>query len=376
MTDIQEIQEINIQLPQGVPPLSTFYLYVAGSCNLACRHCWIVPKFQPDGVGGPYIKLEHVEKAIREGKPLGLRSIKLTGGEPMLHPQFRQLVTMIDDAGIDMIMETNGTLIDPEMAAFLRSKSHMWFISVSLDGAATETHEALRIVKGSYDWAVSGIKNLVEVGFRPQVICTLHRGNVSELADVVKLAEQLGCGSVKFNHVQRSGRGEIFPDEQVLTIPEIIQLFGYLESEIVPTVQFPIYFDIPVAFYPIRKLLQVSMVRCRLHNILGILANGELALCGIGTTIPDLIYGNIEKDELRRVWCNAPGLARLREQIPAQLEGICGQCLHQNTCQGECIANNYQAAGRLNAPYNFCDLADAMGLFPESRKKGKDALID
>ena len=62
-----------LDLPEGVPPLTSLYIYAAGSCNLACRHCWIVPKFQPDGVGGPYVKLEYVEKAIREGKPLGLQ---------------------------------------------------------------------------------------------------------------------------------------------------------------------------------------------------------------------------------------------------------------------------------------------------------------
>jgi len=77
-----------LDLPPAVPPLTSLYLYIAGSCNLACRHCWITPSYQPDGGNGQFVKLEYVDKAIREARPLGLRSIKLTGGEPTLHPRF------------------------------------------------------------------------------------------------------------------------------------------------------------------------------------------------------------------------------------------------------------------------------------------------
>ena len=297
-----------LDLPEGVPPLTSLYIYATGSCNLACRHCWIVPKFQPNGGNGPYVKIEYVEKAIREGKPLGLRSIKLTGGEPMLHPQFRELITLINDAELDITIETNGTLVDGKWAYFLKANPRIRFISVSLDGATAGTHDALRSVPGSYEQAVAGIKNLVKAGFQPQMICTLHKGNVSEISAVVKLAEELGCGSVKFNHVQSVGRGEKFGAENGLTISEIIQLHNQIEKEIVPESNILIYFDIPVAFYSIGKLLKSSLGRCAVKNILGMLANGELALCGIGTTISELIYGKINIGDLRDVWCTSPGL--------------------------------------------------------------------
>lgn len=369
ITPAQSSAPIQLDLPEGVPPLTSLYVYAAGSCNLACRHCWIVPKFQPDGEGGPYVKLEYVAKAIREGKPLGLRSIKLTGGEPMLHPQFCELVTLIDDAGLDIIIETNGTLVDESLAQFLKARSRVCFISVSLDGAKPATHDALRSVPGSYERAVAGIKNLVAVGFHPQVICTLHKGNVAEMEDVIKLAEALGCGSVKFNHVQQPGRGGKFYEDYGLDIAEIIQLYRHIEDEIVPQSRVQIHFDIPFAFLPIRKLLDDSSGRCSVKNILGMLATGDLALCGIGTTIPELIYGHAESNNLHKVWCFSPGLVRLRELVPFQLEGICEQCLHRDICQGECVANNFHATGKLNAPYFFCDRANQLGLFPQSRNK-------
>ncbi len=366
---VQSVEQPPVSLPAGVPPLSALFVYAAGSCNLACRHCWIVPKYQPNGDGGPYIELEHIRKAIREAKPLGLTTIKLSGGEPMLHPRFRELIALIDQAGLDIILETNGTLIDDMLARFLRDTPHLRFISISVDGATAETHDELRSVPGSYERAVRGIKNLVDVGFRPQLICTLHRGNAAEMGEVVALAERLGCGSVKFNHVQRVGRGAHFGDKQGLELEAILQLYRHLEKEIVPRSKIDIAFDVPFAFRPIRSLLADSFGRCAVMNILGVLAGGELSLCGIGVTISELVYGNIEKDDLREIWCHNPKLARLREQVPAALDGICGQCLHRDFCQGECIANNFHTAGRLNAPYYFCDQAEALGLFPVSRKK-------
>jgi len=360
---------VKLDLPEGVPPLTSLYLYIAGSCNLACRHCWITPTYQAGGNGGEQIRLEYVRRAIREARPLGLQTVKLTGGEPTLHKQFRKLVDMLDGEGLEIHIETNGTLIDYDLAGFLKQRKHVCFISVSLDGADAETHESLRGVRGSFEQAITGIRNLVEQGFQPQLICTLHKGNVPQMGAVIKLAVDLGCGSVKFNHVQQVGRGEQFADEQGLAVAEIINCYQCVEKDLRKESEIPVHFDIPFAFHSIRKLLDDSLGRCTVRNILGLLAGGELSICGIGITVPELIYGHMDRDSLRDVWCNSPGLVQLREQVPAKLQGTCAQCLHRDLCLGACVANNFHSAGRLNAPYQFCHLADGLGLFPESRKR-------
>ncbi|MGB2963635.1 MAG: radical SAM protein [Anaerolineales bacterium] len=357
-----------LDLPEGIPPLSSLYLYIARSCNLACSHCWIEPMFDPNGTKGQFIKIEYVEKAIREALPLGLRSVKLTGGEPTLHPQFRELINLLHLAQLDIKIETNGMLMDDPLALFLQENG-ISFISVSLDGATAEVHDALRGVSGSFERVLMGIASLAQVGYHPQVICTLHKGNIHEMVDFVKLANHLGCGSIKFNHVQRNGRGERFAEKQGLDVDELINLYRVVEKELVPNSLIPIFFDIPFAFVPINKLLTAQLGRCNVHNILGVLAGGELSLCGIGITVPELLFGQIEQDDLRDVWCSTEGLTQLRELIPTQLEGICGQCILRNLCQGECVANNFHISGRLNAPYYFCDQAENLGLFPKLRKR-------
>lgn len=357
-------------LPEGVPPLTSLYLYIAGSCNLACRHCWITPTYQTGKNGGHFIKLEHVEKAVNEGLLLGLVSVKLTGGEPTLHPEFREIVDLIDRSGLDILIETNGTLVSPDLAYYLKERKVI-FISVSLDGASAGTHEALRLVQGSYSQAVAGIQNLVEAGFQPQIICTLHRGNIAQMTELVALAEDLGCGSVKFNLLQKLGRGEKFDDEAGLEISEILRLHQFVKEDLSPNHKPRIYFDIPLAFRPIGELLDGKLGHCSILNILGVLAGGEVSLCGIGTSVPELVYGHLGRDDLASVWLSSPGLAELRKAIPFQLDGICGECLHRDVCLGSCVANNYHTSRDLSAPYTFCSQADTLGLFPFSRKKNQ-----
>ena len=135
-----------------------------------------------------------------------------------------------------------------------------------------------------------------------------------------------------------------------------------------PQVSLRLYFDIPIAFSPLRRFFQGDLARCAVQSILGMLATGDLALCGIGTTIPELIYGHIGKDSLDEVWYHNSNLDALRKQIPHQLQGICAQCVHRDMCQGDCVASNYHFSGKLNSPFYFCENAERLGLFPASRK--------
>ena len=364
---------VRLDLPPGVPPLHFLYVYAAGACNLACRHCWITPDFQSaasetKGAAGKFVDPAHVRSAIEQGRPLGMSSVKLTGGEPTLHPRFRELVTLIAREGMRIVVETNGTLVDDDLAQFLKQSGQVTFVSVSLDGSAAPAHDYMRAVPGSFDKAVKGIRALRRAGFRPQIICSLYRGNVGQIESLIALAEELGCDSVKFNLIQEMGRGEDFNDAQGLALPEIIALNQFVEKEIVPRAKVRVCFDIPFAFRPIPRLLRRGLDRCGVLGILGMLPSGELSLCGIGESMPELVYGHIERDALRQVWCSSPGLVELRRKVPAELQGVCGVCMHREMCLGSCLANNYHSSGSLNAAFSFCARADQQGLFPASRK--------
>src|SRR5665647_1504590 len=107
--------------------LQTLYFYLSEGCNLACRHCWMGPRFDVTGNQYPVLPVELFETAILEAKPLGLRGVKLTGGEPLLHPHFMHLLEIVRREELNVSIETNGLLCTPEIAAAI-ARSHSPFV--------------------------------------------------------------------------------------------------------------------------------------------------------------------------------------------------------------------------------------------------------
>ena len=86
------------------------------------------------------------------------------------------------------------------------------FVSVSLDGTDAKTHEWVRGVKGSFEAALNGVRNLVKVGLQPQIIMSVMNTNKSQMEGIVRLAERENAESVKFNIVTPTARGEQMHD--------------------------------------------------------------------------------------------------------------------------------------------------------------------
>ena len=280
------------------------------------------------------------------------------------------MVDLLKEKGMSLSIETNGTLMTGSLARYLKDRSTLTAISVSLDGAVPETHDAFRGVQGSFEQACQGIRYLVESGYRPQVIMSLHLGNVGEMKGLVRLAEGLGAGSVKFNLIQPAGRGELMTRRgQVLGIERLIELGKWVDGELQKRTALRLYYSWPMAFFSLRRLVTLDGYSCSIFNILGILPTGHLAMCGIGVQVPELCYGLLGRDRVAEVWAAHPVLADLRRSLPAGLEGICGECILRDRCLATCVAENYQLAGRLTAPYQFCQVADEAGLFPPSRRR-------
>jgi SynChlorMet cassette radical SAM/SPASM protein ScmF len=211
-----------LQTVTPLPSLGTIYFYLTEGCNLRCRHCWLAPPHETSRRQYAALDTGLFRKIIGEAKPLGLTSVKLTGGEPLMHPQIVEILEILRNEKIGLTMETNGVLCSPEMAREL-ARSRIAHISVSIDGADAATHEWVRGVEGCFEAALEGIRSLVGVGIRPQLIMTLMRKNVDQAESVVRLADTLGCSSVKFNVVQPTARGEkMYEGGEALGIRELL----------------------------------------------------------------------------------------------------------------------------------------------------------
>jgi SynChlorMet cassette radical SAM/SPASM protein ScmF len=310
-----------------------------------------------------------METAIHEAKPLGLSGVKLTGGEPLLHPQIVRLLEIIRREELRLVVETNGMLCTPALAAEI-AKSPRRFVSVSLDGADAATHEGVRGVPGSFAQATQAVRYLAEANVSPQIVFSIMRDNVDQLEAVVRLAETLGAASVKFNIIQPTARGEKLHETlQTLPIETLIGLGRRVELELAPTTKLGLIFDYPLAFRALSRLARRNGGGvCGIMGILGVIPGGSYALCGIGEQVPELVFGRVGEDSLAQVWQYNPVLQALREGLPDRLEGICGRCLMKQRCLGSCAAQNYYRTGHLWSAFWFCEMADMSGLFPASRR--------
>jgi SynChlorMet cassette radical SAM/SPASM protein ScmF len=352
------------------PELTRLYVYLTEGCNLACRHCWLSPRFDADASHTPTLPVELFEQALREALPLGLTGVKLTGGEPLLHPRIADILEIARTRELSLNMETNGVLMTPALAKEI-ARFPDRFVSVSLDGADAATHEEVRGVKGSFDAACRAVRLLADSGTSPQIIMSLLAANTSagQIERMVRLAGKLGASSLKFNVIQPTGRGEsVHRRDETVGVEEVIRLGRWVERELAAKTGLRLCFDYPPAFRPLGRIAGAGGSEvCGIFGILGLLATGEYALCGIGTHVPELIFGTAGKDSLEKVWRGHPVLQDLRSGLPDRLEGVCGRCLMRSLCLGSCVAQNYYRAGRVWAPFWFCRAAEEAGLFPESR---------
>jgi SynChlorMet cassette radical SAM/SPASM protein ScmF len=350
------------------PPLAQLYCYLSEGCNLACAHCWLSPRHDPDARAA-FLPLALLRSIIAEAKPLGLTGVKLTGGEPLLHPDIHAILDLLHAEQLELTMETNATLCTPELAANIARQCNP-YISVSLDAALPKTHDRLRGVPGAFELTIQAIRTLVAHQIPTQIIMSLMRDNVGQMQEMVELASGLGVESLKFNLVQPIGRGKsLHTAGRSLTTAELISLARRVETELAPRARIRLYFDCPPAF---KTLQGIASGRdgcgvCGIFSILGVLATGQYSLCGIGSQVPELVFGQAGKDHLADVWFRTPLLRKIRQGLPGQLTGICGRCLMKNLCLGSCLAQNYYRAKSIWAPFWLCAEAEESGLFPASR---------
>ncbi len=352
----------------AVPPLTQLYAYLTDGCNLYCRHCWLDPLNGSEKKKYMFLPAGLFEKAVDEAKSLGLQAVKLTGGEPLLHPEFSRFLHVIRTYELDLVLETNGFFCTKETTAEIadiRSR----FVSVSIDGCDSETHDWVRRTKGSFDRAKKAVQMLAASGTATQIIMTVMQKNVRQIDSVVELARELGASSVKFNIMQPTARGrQMHSEGESPGIDEIIRLGRYVENELAALAGIDLFYDYPPAF---RSLSSISggdgCSVCGIHGIIGLISDGSYALCGIARHVREFVFGRAGDVPLETVWRESGLLQEIRAGIPERLGGICGRCIMKRICLGSCVAQNYYRRGSLWEPFWFCEEAEEKGLFPRTR---------
>ena len=175
---------------------------ITRTCNLRCVHCY------SDSNATQYpgeLNWEQMQEVVADLAAYKVPSLLLSGGEPMIHPRFFDLVDLASSQGLKLTISTNGTLITPEKAAKLKA-ANVAYVGISLDGIGA-IHDEFRRKEGAFDAAVRGFRHCHEVGQKTGLRLTLTRHNVENIRQILDFIEEQEIQRVCFYHLVPAGRG-------------------------------------------------------------------------------------------------------------------------------------------------------------------------
>ena len=166
---------------------------ITGKCNFNCRHCFNAADNTPLMSEFSWAQCENF---IQQMYGCGVQNISLTGGEPMLHPNFSDICREINKRGmvVDEIT-TNGCFITPEILDEFEKFEVKPLFKLSLDGLGH--HDWFRDKKGAEEEVIEKIKLLRSKNFGVRVQTNVHRGNTETILPTAKLVNSLGVESIR-----------------------------------------------------------------------------------------------------------------------------------------------------------------------------------
>lgn len=169
------------------------------NCNLNCLHCY------SNSGGGRFKDLspDFWFQTIEEAGTMGVRHIILTGGEPLMMREIREIARKAHDMGISVELSTNGTMLTslPSVVEYVS------YVGVSLDGPP-QVHDRVRGIKGAYDRALEGVRFAKSLGLKVGLRFTITALNWWYVDDVLTTVEREGLDRICFYHLAYVGRAE------------------------------------------------------------------------------------------------------------------------------------------------------------------------
>jgi MoaA/NifB/PqqE/SkfB family radical SAM enzyme len=270
-------------------------LYVAwqitNECNLACLHC--IEESGPGKAFRDELSREEALRIIDDLMDHEVPYLSLSGGEPMLHPHFFELVERVTSRGSQLKIETNGHFLTPEASRRLKELG-VKAVQVSLDGASSATFGRMR-VRGEFDRTLEGIRNLVAAGVPVEINFSPASFNIREAARIVDLAFELGACSFYSGRTMFTGNAVKAWRHLAVSDDDYAAYFRTLAEK-----RDEYRGRMQVSFHEAGLLEEL---RYRLHHpaaLLIVLPNGLVKLIN---ALP-FVCGDLRRESLAQVWGN------------------------------------------------------------------------
>ncbi len=271
-------------------------LYVAwqitNECNLACLHC--IEESGPGKAFKDELTTAEALKVIDQLVAAEVPYVSFSGGEPMVRPDFWQMVERITKGGVGLKVETNGHYLTPENCKRFKDYG-VKAVQVSIDGGTPASFNKMR-VHGRFETALDGIRELRKAGVPVEVNFVPAKFNIKEIGKTVDLAYELGAYSFYTGKIMYTGNAVrtwhiTAPDEA--DYPEYFKTLHDKAQEYKPK-NFRVFYH---------EMGLLEELRYRLVNpaaLFIIIPNGKVKLIN---ALP-FICGDLRVDSLQTAWKN------------------------------------------------------------------------
>lgn len=170
-----------------IPVSGTFEL--TPRCNFRCKMCYICMSGEEQCQAGRELTTEQWLGLAKEAVDAGMVYLLLTGGEPLLRPDFQELYTALIQMGLVIAVNTNASLITPQIVECFR-KHPPEVVNVTLYGASEDTYSALCGNRAGYAATLRGVRMLREAGIRVIFNTTFTTYNRQDMESIVAFAKE------------------------------------------------------------------------------------------------------------------------------------------------------------------------------------------
>ena len=322
---------------------------VTRSCPLNCKHCRA--SAGPETCAGELSTAECrrlLDNIASFARPI----IILTGGEPMLRPDIYDIASYAHRLGLPVVMAPCGLLVNDDTARRI-VECGIRKISISLDGASAETHDAFRGFAGSFDACMDAIGSARSAGLDFQINTTVSRHNLRELGELLELAVSLGASVFNPFLLVPTGRGKDLIDQELSArqYEEALEWLAGVQG------RKDIQIRVTCAPHYQRVLRQAGRAEAAGHGR-GCMGGkgfafvshvGKVQICGF----LDVECGDVRAAgfDFRKIWETSPVFLQMRDVD--RYHGRCGVCEYRRVCGG-CRARAYALSGDYLGEEPFC----------------------
>ncbi|MGN0806789.1 MAG: radical SAM protein [Candidatus Coproplasma sp.] len=326
---------------------------ITGRCNYNCLHCFNAKDNAP--LQSEW-SLEEANALLDEAQKCGINGFTITGGEPMAHKHFFEILQGIYSRGMYVFeLNTNGFYIDQNALDKFKQIDCYPLIKISFDGFGY--HDWMRGRNGAEEDAIRAIKLCVENGFRVMVQTNINRKNKDSILKSLEYLDSLGVERTRVICTTESTRWAENAAGQSFTVPEYYETClkiaeGYIKNSHGMEVVFWQFltlspksstFNLTPAAGCLDRYRESRPLCQGNRGMIAVAANGEVYPCmqmSGWMEAHKISFGNVKKQGLQPVLQSGVYMDEVCATIGdmIKINKKCAECSHITYCRGGCRA--------------------------------------